>query len=134
MGGIEGSNPSAKYIAFIIIAIFYFACIGPSLICIIDLIHYYKNDNLFNQINFYNNIILSLLMIIHVYKLDNENKFKRYRLYLLFISISYSMIIDLYNFSCSYYGFVKNFFLFFELLRIKDELQKRKTSTKERNN
>ena len=44
------------------------------------------------------------------------------------------MIIDLYNFSCSYYGFMKNFIFFFELPRIIDELQKRKTSTKERNN
>ena len=130
MGGIEGSNPNAKFLVFILIAIFNLACISPSLIVIIDSIHYYKNDNLFNQINFYNNIIISLLMIIVFYKLDDENKFKRYRLYLLFISISYSMIIDLYNFSCSYNGFMKNIIFFFELLRINDELQKKKNKHK----
>ena len=70
MGGIEGSNPNAKFLAFILIAIFHLCCISPILIVIIDLIHYYKNDNLFNQINFYNNIkdidYICFLFLFHI--------------------------------------------------------------------
>jgi len=130
MGGIEGSNPGAKYIAFFLIAIFNLVFISPSLIVIIDSIHYYKNDNLFNQINFYNNIIISLLMIIVFYKLYDENIFIRYTLYLLFISFSYSMIIDLYNFSWSYYTFMKNIIIIIELRIFNDKLQKMKNKHK----
>ena len=133
-GGLQ-DDMCGRLIVVILLIIVYFPFIFSIIITIKNIIRYYKNSNIFNQINIIINIII-LLLIIFMNELDVCAKAYGFNgiIKIYVICVIFSFIIDLYNFEFSYFNIVENLCLLYFTLFFNDYLKKKRECVKKRNN